>query len=654
MEIRLKQGLLAPQDLKSSAPVETVDEADKDTIRLRLLATSDLHVHILPFDYYTGLPADRLGLARTASLIVEARGEVENCLLFDNGDFLQGSPLGDFVAQVRGLQTGDVHPVVAAMNALGYDAGTLGNHEFNYGLDFLTTALAGAAFPIVTANVQRVNDLHADRPLALPYVILDRSLQDENGTRHPVRIGVTGFTPPQIMIWDRDHLDGKLTAQDIVEAATRVVRSMKADGADLIIALSHSGIGAAEAFPGQENSSTALAKIAGIDAVIAGHSHLVFPSDDFSATPDIDPVLGTLCGKPAVMPGFYGSHLGVIDLFLSHERGRFKVIRHTSQARPIWTRDPAGSNTALTKSHAGVEESVAALHRDTLEWASLPIGQTDVPLHSFFALVTESPALQLVANAQAQHVAQLLAGTVYSDLPILTSVAPFKAGGRGGPENYTDVAIGDVLLRDAADLYMHPNTSAALRMTGAEMENWLHFAAGIFNQVIPGSTDIPLVNPDFPSFNFDIIYGLGFQIDLREPPKFDLRGGLINPDSRRIADVTYQGAPLQPAMEFAVATNSYRLSVKTEFLGAQDDRLLFQSQDTIRDVVRRHFVTSQTQGSDAKTGLSGQRRFAPMAGTSVTFDTSPTALAHTASLNSLKIEPLSLTQSGFLRFRLHL
>ena len=179
LEIRRKQGLLAPQDTHSSAPVIPDDENGKDTIRLRLLATSDLHVHILPFDYHTGLPADRLGLARTASLIVEARGEVENCLLFDNGDFLQGSPLGDFVAQVRGLQTGDVHPVVAAMNALGYDAGTLGNHEFNYGLDFLTTALAGAAFPIVTANVQRVNDPHADRPLALPYVILDRSLQDK-------------------------------------------------------------------------------------------------------------------------------------------------------------------------------------------------------------------------------------------------------------------------------------------------------------------------------------------------------------------------------------------------------------------------------------------------------------------------------------------
>ena len=660
METNPAQGPLAPQNKQNSQPAlpdiaDNQDSADdSNTVHLRLLATSDLHVHILPFDYYTGRPTDRLGLARTASLIVEARHEAANCLLFDNGDFLQGSPLGDYVAQFRGLRSGDIHPIFAAMNALDYDAGTLGNHEFNYGLDFLATALAGAAFPIVTANVQRIDRVGQAMPFLPAYVILDRVVQDKNGNPHTIKVGVTGFTPPQIMIWDRAHLDGKLTTEDIVEAARQVVPKMKADGADLIIALSHSGIGTSETTLGQENSSTALAKIPGIDAVIAGHSHLVFPSQDFTATPEIDPVLGTLCGKPAVMPGFFGSHLGVIDLFLLCDDGKFTVAHHRSQARPIWKRDPSGNIAALTANNSGVVETVATIHRETIAWTSLPIGRTDTPLHSFFALISDAPALRLIAEAQVHHLERLLAGTAFSGLPVLASVAPFKAGGRGGPENYTDVAAGDVLLRDAADLYMFPNTIAAIRMTGLEIEDWLHLAAGLFNQIAPGSADAPLIDPDFPSFNFDIIYGLGFLIDLSEPPKFDLRGKTINRYSRRINSVTYQGAAVDPSRYFAVATNSYRLSVKSEFLAAQQDRLLFQSQDNIPDVVRKHFAIRRPYSADTENRPERRRRFAAMPGTSVTFDTSPSALPHIAGLHPLKLEPTGQTQSGFLRFRLHL
>jgi 2',3'-cyclic-nucleotide 2'-phosphodiesterase / 3'-nucleotidase len=297
-------------------------------IHLRLLATSDLHVHIMPYDYYTDTSTDRLGLARTASLIAAARAEAENCLLLDNGDFLQGSPLGDYIVKSQYQRHGQVHPMIAAMNYLRYDAGTLGNHEFNYGLDFLTTSLAGADFPIVAANVLRAINDETAATLNPPYVILERTVVDANGATLPIKIGVIGFTPPQIMIWDRRHLAGHLTTLDIVDAANLYVPQMKRDGADLIIALSHSGIGSPDAVPNMENASTALARIDGIDAVIAGHSHLVFPSDDFALTPDIDPLLGTLCGKPAVMPGLYGSHLGVIDLYVSHEAGVLKVHHH--------------------------------------------------------------------------------------------------------------------------------------------------------------------------------------------------------------------------------------------------------------------------------------------------------------------------------------
>ena len=627
-----------------------LDTTLPDLVHLRLLATSDLHVNILPYDYYTGCVTNRLGFARTAGLIVAARGEVENCLLFDNGDFLHGSPLGDYIAQPRGMADGDRHPMITAMNALSYDAGTLGNHEFNYGLGFLKTSLAGAEFPIVAANVYLSDGPLPRKSLVPPYVILNRTVIDMVGTKHPIKIGVIGFTPPQILIWDHQHLNGKLTSQDIVDAATAYVPQMQEEGVDLIIALSHSGIGSGQATVGQENASTALARVAGIDVVIAGHSHLVFPSDDFHPSDDIDPVLGTLCGKPAVMPGFYGSHLGVVDLYLSLEGGRYKLMRHKSEARPIYYRGALGNETALVESHCGIVQMTAAVHQQTLDWTSIPIGDTALPLHSFFALLAETSALQLVASAQARHVEKMLAGTPLAHLPVLASVAPFKAGGRGGPENYTNVPVGKVMRRHASDLYIHPNTSAALRLTGAEIQNWLEYAAGIFNQIPAGSVDLPLINSDFPSFNFDMIFGLSFQIDLARPARFDLHGNLVNPQNQRITGLTYQGQPLEPMAYFAIATNSYRVSANAAHLPLDVGRLIYQSTQANLDLVLRYFAA----GKINLPAKPSNRRFAPMHATTVIFDTSPKALPHTPELHDMHLEPIGLTPTGFLRFRLHL
>ena len=619
-------------------------------VHLRLLATSDLHANIMPYDYYSGTAANRLGLARTASLIAAARAEVENCFLFDNGDFLHGNPLGDYIAQSRGVTADHIHPMMAAMNQLGYDAATLGNHEFNYGLDFLAKSLAGANFPVVAANICLDDKGRKAKTFVPPYVILHRSVVDTKGQKHPIKIGVIGFTPPQIMLWDKQHLVGKLTTRDIVESAITYVPQMRRDGADLIIALSHSGIAHSHATPGIENLSTAIAHVAGIDAVIAGHVHLVFPSGDFAATADVDPVLGTLCGKPAVMPGFYGSHLGIIDLYLRHNGQAFHVDRHRSEARPIWHRDTNGSEAALVDSDPRLVAITEPVHHETLVWANRPIGHTNLPLHSFFALLTEAPALQLVAAAQARHVETTLASTAYANLPILTAIAPFKAGGRGGPENYTDVPVGDVMLRNAADLYIYPNASAALRLTGAEITAWLEYAVSIFNQIPANSHDTPLINPDFPSFNFDMIFGLEFQIDIGKPPRFDARGTLINPNSQRIVGPKHGGRPLDPLAVFAVATNSYRIAAKGGFLCPDESQILFQSPETNLDVVLRYF--SQTRS--ASLGPTTNRRFVAMPGSTVTFETSPKALAHMADLLPMQIDPMAQLPNGFMRFRLHL
>ncbi|NJS38821.1 MAG: hypothetical protein HC783_07160, partial [Rhodobacteraceae bacterium] len=286
-------------------------------LNLRLIATTDLHACLLPYDYCANRPVAGRSLSDISRQIAIARAEVPNSLLFDNGDFLQGNPLADYIATARRRRR--AHPVITAFNTLRYDAVTLGNHEFNYGLRFLRHALSQAHFPVVSANIATKlgKSPSRDETFVPPFVILNRSVTDEAGRRHTLRIGVIGFAPPQIEVWDRDHLEGHIRMRDIIASAKAWLPRLRARGADVIVALAHSGIGALEAEDGMENAATALAALPEVDAVIAGHCHLTFPGPGIETSPGVDPVRGLLAGKPAVMPGHSGSHVGVIDLALT-------------------------------------------------------------------------------------------------------------------------------------------------------------------------------------------------------------------------------------------------------------------------------------------------------------------------------------------------
>ncbi|MGI1662945.1 bifunctional 2',3'-cyclic-nucleotide 2'-phosphodiesterase/3'-nucleotidase [Palleronia sp. KMU-117] len=619
---------------------------------LRLMETTDLHVHVYPYDYYSDRPVDTVGLARTAAHVAAVRAEATNSLLLDNGDFLQGNPMGDYIAYERGMSPGDMHPVIAAMNTLGFDASTLGNHEFNYGLEFLMNALAGAAFPVVSANVVKTAGAtpRDDVTLVPPYVILDRTLIDGAGQSHPIRIGVIGAVPPQIMNWDRKHLEGNVTARDIVATVAAWVPQIREAGADIVVALSHSGIGPDAAEDGMENASVPLAAIPGIDAVMTGHHHLVFPGPNYPATAAVDPEAGTLHGKPAVMGGFWGSHLGVIDLMLERDGSSWRVVGFTTETRPIFQRNEDRSITALVDSDQAVLASVAAEHEETLAYVRRAVGKTAAPLHSYFALVADDPSVQIVSQAQEWYIAEMLKGTAFEGLPILSAAAPFKAGGRGGPDYYTDVPVGDVAIKNVADLYLYPNTVRAVKVTGAQLKGWLERSAGMFNQITPGAADQVLLNPDFPSYNFDVIDGVTYQIDLSQPAMFDRDGAVVNPGTQRIVNLMYQGQPVTEGMEFVIATNNYRASGGGNFPGAMGDTIIFEGPDTNRDVIVRYIVEAGTIDPKA----DGNWSFAPMPGTTVLFDTGPAATAYADSVPGMAIEPAGAGPDGFARFRITL
>jgi 2',3'-cyclic-nucleotide 2'-phosphodiesterase/3'-nucleotidase len=628
-------------------------KATSGPVHLRLLGTTDIHVNLLAYDYYADRPNDTIGLARTASLIETLRAEAANTILFDNGDLLQGTPMGDFIACERGMKEGDVHPIMKGMNVLGYACSTLGNHEFNYGLAFMDKVLAGANFPFVCANLirgtQLADDPRADELYLRPYVVIDRQVRDAAGGTFPLRVGVIGFVPPQIIVWDSKNLSGRVTTRDIVEAARAWVPEMKAAGADIVVALSHSGIDGREA-PMMENASLFLAGVEGIDAIFTGHQHLVFPGGaDFDGIADVDVDKGTLMGKPAVMAGFWGSHVGMIDLFLERACGAWRVAASRSEVRPVYRRTDEGVEP-LVRDDRRVTAALRADHKATLDYIRQPVGRTVSPLFSYFSLVADDPSVQIVNDAQKWYMRALLKETRWRDLPLLSATAPFKVGGRGGPDYYTNVAAGAIAIKNVSDLYLYPNTMRAVEVSGRQVRNWLEMSAGIYNRIRSGEEDQPLINPHFPAFNFDVIDGVTYAIDVSQSARYDAAGNLIDENASRIVDLSFDGEPVDPDRKFIVATNNYRAGGGGNFPEINDDVTVFVAPDANRDALVHYIIDQGTIDPAA----DGNWRLAPLPGTSALFESGPKGRALMPLVKDARLESAGEGKDGFALYRLWL
>jgi 2',3'-cyclic-nucleotide 2'-phosphodiesterase/3'-nucleotidase len=642
------------------------------SVHLRLLATSDLHAHLLPFDYYHCRSSPGLGLVALAGLIETARGSARNCLLVDNGDTLQGSPMADLAASDL-MAFGGRHPMIEAMNALGYDAMTLGNHDFDYGPDFLDAALDGAGFPVVLANAVR---RQSDAPYRAGGVILERAVTDQDGGRHTLRIGLTGTVPPQVARWNRTALGGKLRFTDAVEAARRQVAELRGRGADLVIVLSHSGLGKADP-PlrpdplGEENVALAIAGLPGVDLVVAGHTHEVHPAE------------GAQDGRgrraPVVQPGALGSHLGCIDLALVREMrtaprlapkgrpapprssdapdpdaGPWRMTRALARALPQAETAPSGRGPLrkVLRSHPELRRRLGAQHRATRAFTDRELGATAVPLTTYFSTLAPCAATQLVADTQRIAARAVLEGQDdLTRLPLLSAVAPMRCGGRGGPEFYTDVAPGPLLLRHVADLYIYHNALAVLRMRGRDVIGWLERAASIYRRIDPDCEDAQyLIDHAFAGYNFDRIDGLDYEIDVSAPARTNAEGDAILETEGRVKNVRLaDGRALHPDEEVLVVTNTYRAAGGGHFPMCEQAATVGIDTTPVRELIVERI---RTMNGAAAPRLRPNFSLTGFGTARLLYGTGPGALAHEDTWSGLGLTPEGIGPTGFQYFEL--
>ncbi|MFC4119105.1 bifunctional metallophosphatase/5'-nucleotidase [Nonomuraea zeae] len=531
-------------------------------VTVTVMGTSDLHSNALNWDYfkdtaYADSAGNSVGLAKVSSLVSQIRAErgADHTLLFDSGDTIQGTPLAYYYAKVEPItQTGQIHPMAKAMNAIGYDAVTLGNHEFNYGLPLLATWIKQMKAPVLGANA-----VHARTglPAYKPFVIKTMKVKGDK----PIRVGVLGLTNPGVAIWDKANVEGKLRFTDLVESARRWVPVIRALGADVVVVTAHAGDNGMSSYGGDlpvENASAMVAEqVPGIDAVLFGHAHNDVPQRF---------VTNKTTGQQVLLsePGKWGQRLSKLDFQLTKQRGRWTVTAKSATT----------INTNTVAEDPKIVELLKPQHDTTVGYVNKVVAKSAQELSAAESPYKDTPILDYIQKVQVETVKQALPDNT---LPVLSIAAPFS--------RTAVFPAGDVRVRDVAGLYVYDNTLLAIKLTGAQIKDYLEYSAKYFNQLAPGDpVDVTkLTNAgNTPDYNYDQLSGVSYDIDVAKPV------------GQRIANLTFDGAPVPADKEFLVAINNYRQSGGGGFPHATGAEVLYNAQVEIRQALIEYATAKGT------------------------------------------------------------
>lgn len=595
---------------------------------IRLLATTDLHGHLRAYDYTSDRAQPGTGLSGIATLIRQARAEAQQTgqatVLLDNGDTLQGTPLASLLAKAP-VTPGNA--IVACLNALAYDAVGVGNHDLDHGQTYLADVARALEMPMICSNIKgALND--AVQTSAL----ISCAIPDGKGSTKRLKLGVLSLLPPLTGVWNRHVLGADTEIAGAVDCLNAKIPDLRAQGADLVVVLAHMGVGHMQSAPNAEEVALALVDVEGIDALITGHTHRRLPGPDYQGRVGVDANAGRLRGVPAVMAGHGGSDLAVLDLRVTEEDGRWRVVDHHAELR---------RNTPETPLDDHIMALSAAAHEATRTALSRPVARVKKPLHNFFALLGPTGPGRLLARTKARIVRDALRGSRYADLPLLASAAAHTSGGRAGPDHYLHIPAGQMLQRHIAGLDPYSNQVLARLITGAELQRWLEHSALIFAQIARDQPDQSLIDPTIPGFHFDTIFGVQYDIDPTMPS---------GPGSGRIRNLRWQGTPVAADQEMVIATNQFRAAGGGGFLATPRERILMRKPALTAEDFSREVAETGHDVWPAEPAW----RFAPDLGLHATILTSPVAAQYLDDIAHLSPEILDITCEGFARLRVHL
>ncbi|WP_031002653.1 bifunctional metallophosphatase/5'-nucleotidase [Streptomyces sp. NRRL F-5727] len=523
-----------------------------------VMGTTDLHGNVLNWDYFTDKEFDDkahndVGLAKISTLVNQVRAAKgrRNTLLIDAGDTIQGTQLSYYYAKIDPITQagGPVHPMAQAMNAIGYDAAALGNHEFNYGIPVLRKFEEQCDFPLLGANALDAKTL---RPAFPPYSL--HRLRTPHGK--DVRVAVLGLTNPGIAIWDKANVNGKMVFPGLEEQAAKWVPKLRSMGADVVIVSAHSGSSGTSSYGDQlphiENAAGLVAEqVPGIDAILVGHAHTEIPEYR---------IANKETGREVVLsePLKWGQRLTLFDFDLVWEKGRWTVEKVAAQV--------LNSNTV--EEDPEITGLLADEHKKVVEYVNTVIGTSTAVMTTADAPWKDEPIIDLINVVQAETVKAALAGGAHAALPVLSQASCFSRTAR--------IPAGQITIKDAAGLYPFENTLEARLMTGAQLKEYLEYSAKYYVQTPAGAPvdTAKLTNADnTPDYNYDAVYGLTYEIDIAKPA------------GQRITGLSFEGKPLDPAATFVLAVNNYRASGGGAFPHVAKAEQLWANSDEIRNTI---------------------------------------------------------------------
>ncbi|MBY8874956.1 5'-nucleotidase C-terminal domain-containing protein [Micromonospora sp. PLK6-60] len=544
--------------LIAGAPARAAGKPAPKTWDLTVLGTSDTHGNVYNWDYYKDAEFDDkdhndVGVAKLATLVNQIRAERRGraTLVLDAGDTIQGTPLATYYAKQEPITaTGETHPMANAMNVLKYDAVTLGNHEFNYGLPLLATWIEQLGFPALAANA--VNE-KTGKPAFLPYVIKEVDLGGHGAPK--LKVGILGLTNPGVAIWDKGNVEGKLVFPGMVETAAKWVPVMRQRGADVVIISAHGGDSGTSSYgpelPNENPVALIAEQVPGIDAILFGHAHNEVQEKFVTNLTTGEQVLTS-------EPSKWGQRLTRMDFTLTREKGRWKVIGKGATT--------LNSNTVVED--PAVLAAVRGQHVKTVDYVNEVVAQSSVELSAVESRYKDTPILDFINHVQTEVVTAALAGTAYAGLPVLSLAAPFS--------RTAVFPQGDVRIRDVAGLYVYDNTLEAVVLTGAEVRAYLEYSAKYF-KTFPVGTPVDVANINdlnVPDYNYDVFSGVDYDIDVSKPV------------GQRITRLVLPGTdtPVAADAQFVVAVNNYRRSGGGNFPGIVKTQV-YNEQQEIRQLL---------------------------------------------------------------------